>query len=1093
MTKNEAFIEINKLQDEYIDELIRLINSSDYEMIKQINFTSPTGTGKTKMMAKLINKFPDCYFLITTLSKGQLHLQIKESLKNDCKFENFTVYGSADYKINTKLQAKDILEKIPENTKCIWLRDEGHIRTNKFEELLANKCFKVINFSATNINTDIKCNFTQTMMLRSVNQSCGTPEDAIKKLLEIKEKHKNVPFYNPCGIFRCISGDDTLYKQIIDLCKKYNLKYIDITEDTFNMAKICEDDNEIDVIINKFKIVEGIDIRRAHVLYMDNQPSNNATTIQVIGRCRRNALLYRNDIDILAPENEELLKNTRECFVYYNVKQMKIDTDLDGELQYAFCNHISCQEIKAGSTINVINGQLSNGLYIIELENKTGTFIIEKDEETGFNVVNPETSFYKKEVINVDDNYIYVPFDRKIHVNNLKYLPVEGLFYNVAETYEKEKQELYVEKDIYDYFENLSKKYIENYISSKIKDICLDNLLEDKNIGIFDTKNLKLRVSSYLKSDSSEGGFKSFCYILKEIENKLVTTCGNIKPLRDVFTKDEILLLQNKCIDLKENNATNIYIEQFIKNFIDLKTKFNEIKYKKEKESHLEIDGLFVEKMTKKQGLIYVSQYIKEHKNEESFRPFCELLLAIENKYDATYWKLSRLCTEEEILKIQLTCIAAKYERFTDSEIKGYLNTIIELRKNFDVNKDIIFSEKVTAILLQNDVKSILNNEDILDPFTLTITFPDSLEVTKDSIDTYFENIEKKFNSFKKKNAFFVDSSLAVEAFLDKLSFTKYFLKHGIIEKTIYNLENLFIDISEEEKFLLDKKCLNKYGFSIPLSITNTFNAFLPYEKIYNDKESAIIGTDLMRQIKINDKVDWVESKSVSAKIGNYNKFSTFISRKYNDKIKEAKQSLPNTANKKAARNNLKLDKRCNSILNYCVEYYSKYLVYGDNFLGQFLVDAQKEAGTVKLDKFILLRACMLKYREMMVRAYGQGVAPLVKNITIETLQKKYENFVDIVINLAAKTSEFVLENLYKDTLPENNIDPNLSIKHIAALADFITKDTILDVKVKGYIDEKMIRNTLACHYLSAKRSDLDIKRLIIFDALSENFIVLNM
>ena len=34
-------------------------------------------------------------------------------------------------------------------------------------------------------------------------------------------------------------------------------------------------------------------------------------------------------------------------------------------------------------------------------------------------------------------------------------------------------------------------------------------------------------------------------------------------------------------------------------------------------------------------------------------------------------------------------------------------NTIIELRKNFDVNKDIIFSEKVTAILLQNDVKSI--------------------------------------------------------------------------------------------------------------------------------------------------------------------------------------------------------------------------------------------------------------------------------------------------------------------------------------------------------------------------------------------------
>ena len=39
---------------------------------------------------------------------------------------------------------------------------------------------------------------------------------------------------------------------------------------------------------------------------MDNQPKNNATTIQVIGRCRRNALLYRNDIDIMADPNSEI-------------------------------------------------------------------------------------------------------------------------------------------------------------------------------------------------------------------------------------------------------------------------------------------------------------------------------------------------------------------------------------------------------------------------------------------------------------------------------------------------------------------------------------------------------------------------------------------------------------------------------------------------------------------------------------------------------------------------------------------------------------------------------------------------------------------
>ena len=192
MTKEQAFAEINKTQDEYIDELIGLINSPEYEVMKAINFTSPTGTGKTKMMSKLINRFPDYYFIITTLSKGQLHLQVKDSLLKDCNQDNFYVYGSADYKINSKLQAQDIINQIPKDTKCIWLRDEGHIATNRYDELLLDVCYKVINFSATNTHSDIQCNFTHTMMLRTVNQQNGTPEIAIKKLLEVKKIHKNI-------------------------------------------------------------------------------------------------------------------------------------------------------------------------------------------------------------------------------------------------------------------------------------------------------------------------------------------------------------------------------------------------------------------------------------------------------------------------------------------------------------------------------------------------------------------------------------------------------------------------------------------------------------------------------------------------------------------------------------------------------------------------------------------------------------------------------------------------------------------------------------------------------------------------------------
>lgn len=79
MTKKEVFEEINRIQDSYDEELIELINDPEYEKMKAISFTSPTGTGKTKMMAKLINKCPQFYYIVTTLSKGQLHIQVRNS------------------------------------------------------------------------------------------------------------------------------------------------------------------------------------------------------------------------------------------------------------------------------------------------------------------------------------------------------------------------------------------------------------------------------------------------------------------------------------------------------------------------------------------------------------------------------------------------------------------------------------------------------------------------------------------------------------------------------------------------------------------------------------------------------------------------------------------------------------------------------------------------------------------------------------------------------------------------------------------------------------------------------------------------------
>lgn len=82
---------------------------------------------------------------------------------------------------------------------------------------------------------------------------------------------------------------------------------------------------------------------------------------------------------------------------------------------------------------------------------------------------------------------------------------------------------------------------------------------------------------------------------------------------------------------------------------------------------------------------------------------------------------------------------------------------------------------------------------------------------------------------------------------------------------------------------------------------------------------------------------------------------------------------------------------------------------------------------------------------------------------------------------------------LYENCEPTNDIDPNLSIRHITGLADYITEDTILDVKVRNTIGDKEIRQVLAYHYLSTKRSDLHIKRVIIYDATSGKSVVVNI
>lgn len=759
MNRELAFQEINETQDFYVGQLIEALCDPSKDCFKEQNFTSDTGTGKTKMMAKLCNRMPDTFFVITTLSKGQLQNQVRASLAADVKQNNFVVYGLCDFTANTKRQAEDIIAELPTDKRIVWLRDEGHINTNRWQEIINNRCWKIVNISATNKEAGIRCNFTHTMMLRTVHQQEGTPEEALDKLLEVKKQHKTVKRYNPCAIMRCLDSEIT--NRVIKGCKERNLKYINITEEDFDMSALCEDDNEYDVIINKFKIVEGIDLRRAHVIYMTNEPSNISTTIQIIGRCRRNALLYRKDVNIFAKTNKKLLERTRQCFVYYNVVGMSVDSDENGNLCPAFCDRISCEMLKVGSKIHVEKGIMENGLLVIELSEETGDFIIEKDEETGFNVVFPENNFYSVKTEKGTSNYIY-------------------------------------------------------------------------QIG------------------RRRGGKKIVsCYDVREIKEKLK-------------------------------------VEELTEKFFDFSVG---------------------EKTTRTIGLGY--------------------------KLDG-----------DSVEPVTVSCVK-------------------KIPKNISADR------------------------------------------------TFFNN---------------------------------YIL--------LSQLENI-----------------------------ESSNPYYNYTKIVNDKNSAIIGTDLMKSINSKSGRIWIEDKAVTSKISKYSKLNMYIQNKYLDKINQVKDLL--YKNKR----NFSFDKKCNSCLGYCVEYYGKYLVYGDLFLKNYIEQAQHESHTTKKNTFIIVRACMLMYKDMMIKAFGPSVERMIPTMTVSSLmQEKYFDFVQKVVEFGENVANFIKTEFNISAVLQNGdkiYDPNLSIEHISGLADFITKDKIVDIKCTGEINLTNIKQVLTYHYLSTKRSDLDIKEVIVFDAIN--------
>lgn len=248
--------EAKDLQINAVLELIEQLRGKD-----EITFKAPTGSGKTYMMADLMNSVleqnDDIVFLVSSLSKGDLAGQ---NYSKFCEYKQtgeFThlnpylistelsgeerLYISKDY--NVYILPRDLykkggrlmqgamdafLQEITgwyswEDRKEVYLiKDECHIATNNLDTLSETYFAKVLNFSATpnlrrgqHPDVEIKSiDAENAKLIKHIveGEETDTVGDAINKFEEVKENYRNLLGVNPCLIIQISNGEQGTYE-----------------------------------------------------------------------------------------------------------------------------------------------------------------------------------------------------------------------------------------------------------------------------------------------------------------------------------------------------------------------------------------------------------------------------------------------------------------------------------------------------------------------------------------------------------------------------------------------------------------------------------------------------------------------------------------------------------------------------------------------------------------------------------------------------------------------------------------------------------------------------------------------------------------
>ncbi len=249
--------DIIDLQQTAVSRLFELLKVKD-----DITFRAPTGSGKTFMMADLMNRVlsesDDVVFLVSTLSKGDLATQNYDKFcqyKDNSSFPNISPYLinsniSGEERLfiptnyNVYLLPRDLYKKGGRlmqgamenflltltlsktfggmNKKIYLIKDECHIATNNLDTLSSSIFSKVLNFSATpNLkrgqNPDVEITDEEAVNAKLIKRiELGDEEDtvadAICKFEEIKDNYRNLLGVNPCLIIQISNKDKADYE-----------------------------------------------------------------------------------------------------------------------------------------------------------------------------------------------------------------------------------------------------------------------------------------------------------------------------------------------------------------------------------------------------------------------------------------------------------------------------------------------------------------------------------------------------------------------------------------------------------------------------------------------------------------------------------------------------------------------------------------------------------------------------------------------------------------------------------------------------------------------------------------------------------------